>query len=86
MAERDDIDRASGAVHRRDLGRMIRTIVMVALIVILAAVAFDNRADVRVGYLLDEALAPGWLVIVLSALGGLMIGWMMRLRSRGNHD
>ena len=86
MAERDDIDRASGAVHRRDLGRMIRTIVMAALIVILAAVAFDNRADVRVGYLLDEALAPGWLVIVLSALGGLMIGWMMRLRSRGNHD
>ena len=86
MAERDDIDRASGAVHRRDLGRMIRTIVMVALIVILAAVAFDNRADVRVGYLLDEALAPGWLVIVLSALGGLMIGWMMRLRSRSNHD
>lgn len=86
MAERDDIDRASGAVHRRDLGRIIRSVVMVALIVILIAVAFDNRADVRVGYLLDEALAPGWLVIVLSALGGLMIGWLMRLRSRSYRD
>ena len=83
MAERDDIDRASGAVHRRDLGRIIRMVVVVALVVILVAVAFDNRADVRVGYLIDEAMAPGWLVIILSALGGLVIGWLMRLRSRG---
>ena len=86
MAERDDIDRASGAVHRRDLGRIIRLFVVVALIVILVAVAFDNRSDVRVGYFIDEAMAPGWLVIILSALGGLMIGWLMRLRGRGYRD
>ena len=86
MADREDIDRVSGAVHRRDLGRIIRFVVVVALIVILVAVAFDNRSDVRVGYLIDEAMAPGWLVIILSAVGGLMIGWLMRLRARNYRD
>lgn len=86
MAEHDDIGRASGAVHRRDLARIIRVVVVVALVVIFIAVALDNRTDVRVGYVIDEALAPGWLVILLSAVGGLVIGWMLRLRSRGNRD
>ncbi len=84
MAEHDDVDRASGAVHRRDLARIIRLVVVLALVVVFIAVAFDNRADMRVGYVIDEALAPGWLVILLSAIGGLIIGWMLRLRSRGN--
>ena len=86
MAEHTDIDRASGAVHRRDLARIIRLFVMVVLIGVFVAVALDNRADVRVGYVIDEALAPGWLVILLSAIGGLVIGWLMRLRSRNNRS
>ena len=84
MADQDDIDRASAAVHRRDVARMVRLVIVLALIAVLVAVAFDNRAAVRVGYVIDEALAPGWLVIVLSAIGGLIIGWLLRLRSRGN--
>jgi len=86
MAEHDDVDRNSGAVHRRDLARMIRLAVIVVLLAVFIAVALDNRADVRVGYAIDEALAPGWLVILISAIGGLLIGWMLRLRSRGNRD
>jgi uncharacterized integral membrane protein len=82
MADHDDIERASGAVHRRDLSRIIRLIVVLVLVAIFVAVALDNRADVRVGYVTDEALAPGWLVILISAVGGLVIGWLMRLRSR----
>jgi len=86
MAEHDDIDRESGAVHRRDLARVIRSAVVLALVAVFVAVALDNRADVRVGYAIGEALAPGWLVILLSAIGGLVIGWLLRLRSRGNRD
>ena len=86
MAEHDEIDRNSGAVHRRDLARMIRLVVVLALVAIFVAVALDNRADVRVGYAIGEALAPGWLVILLSAVGGLVIGWLLRLRSRSNRD
>ncbi len=86
MAEHDEVDRNSGAVHRRDLARMIRLAVVLALVVVFVAVALDNRADVRVGYAIGEALAPGWLVILLSAIGGLVIGWLLRLRSRASRD
>ncbi len=86
MAEHDEVDRISGAVHRRDLARIVRLAVVVALVVAFVAVALDNRADVRVGYVTDEALAPGWLVILLSAIGGLVIGRLLRLRSRGNRN
>lgn len=85
MAEHDGVDKVSGAVHRRDLARIIRLVVVIALIAAFVAVALDNRADVRVGYAIGEALAPGWLVILISALGGLVIGWMLRLRGR-NRD
>ena len=82
MADNDDIDNASGAVHRRDASRIVQLVVVVALVAAFVAVALDNRADVRVGYAIGEALAPGWLVIAISALGGLIIGWLLRLRSR----
>ncbi len=86
MAERDDIDKASGAVHRRDLAGIVRLVVVVAIIVAFVAVAMDNRDDVRVGYAIGEAIAPGWLVILISAIGGLVIGWLLRLRSRRIRD
>jgi uncharacterized integral membrane protein len=83
MPDNDELDRVSGAVHRRDTARIFRLVVVLALGALIVAVALDNRADVRVGYLIDEALAPGWVVIVLSALGGMIIGGLLRLRSRG---
>ncbi len=86
MAEHDEVERNRGAVHRRDLAGIVRLVVVVALVVAFVAVALDNRGDVRVGYAIGEAMAPGWLVILLSAIGGLLIGWLLRLRSRGNRD
>ncbi len=86
MADHDEIEQNSGAVHRRDLARIIRLVVILALVAAFIAVALDNRADVRVGYAIGEALAPGWLVILLSAVGGLIIGWLLRLRSRSHRD
>ncbi len=86
MAEHDEVEQNRGAVHRRDLAAIIRLVVAVAIIGAFIAVALDNRDDVRVGYAIGEALAPGWLVIVLSALGGMVIGWLLRLRSRSNRD
>ncbi|MDP2290310.1 MAG: LapA family protein [Actinomycetota bacterium] len=86
MAEHSEVDKVSGAVHRRDAARIIRLVVVLALVVAFIAVALDNRADVRVGYAVGEAMAPGWLVIAISAVGGLIIGWLLRLRSRNNRD
>jgi uncharacterized integral membrane protein len=82
MAEHDDVDTASGAVHRRDLARIVQLAVVVALIIAFVAVALDNRDEVRVGYAIGDAHAPVWMVIALSALGGFVIGWLLRVRSR----
>jgi len=84
MAEHDEVEQNRGAVHRRDIAAIIRLVVAVVIIGAFIALALDNRDDVPVGYVIDEALAPGWLVIVLSALGGMVIGWLLRLRSRSH--
>ena len=85
MAEYDEVDRNRGAVHRRDLARIIRLILVVALVAVFIVVALDNRDDVRVGYSIGEGHAPIWLVILISAIGGILIGGLLRLRSR-NRD
>jgi uncharacterized integral membrane protein len=86
MAEHDEIDKVSGAVHRRDLARIVQLVVIVALVIAFVAVALDNRDEVRVGYAIGDAHAPVWMVIALSAVGGLIIGWLLRMRSRRNRD
>lgn len=84
MNDRDEVDRNTAAVHRRDLGRIIRMIVVVALVVVLIVVALDNRDDARVGYAIGDATVPVWFLIVAAAIGGMIIGWLMRHRTR-NH-
>ena len=75
----DVVDNA-GAVHRRDAAMMIRWVFIVAIVVALVLVAMDNRDDVRVGYAVGDASAPIWTVIVISAVAGLIIGWLIRHR------
>lgn len=82
MSDRDDIDQHAGAVHRRDAAQIIRLVLLVAIIAALVALAFDNRADVRVGYLFDDADAPGWVVLIAAAAAGVVIGWLLRHRPR----
>ena len=82
MNDRDVIDRNAGAVHRRDAAQVIRLVVVAAIIVALVLVAMDNRHDVRLGYVFDDAEAPTWIVIVASAVGGMIIGWLIRHRPR----
>ena len=85
MNDRDEVDRNTAAVHRRDLGRLIRLIVVAALVAVLVIVALDNRNDARIGYAIGDATVPVWFLIVASAAGGVIIGWLIRHRPR-NHD
>ncbi|MCU1397233.1 MAG: hypothetical protein JWN62_342 [Acidimicrobiales bacterium] len=80
-----DLDRSDvRAVHRRDVGRIFRFIIITALVAVLVIVALDNRSDVRVGYAIGEADAPVWIVLVASAVAGMIIGWLIRHRPRHN--
>lgn len=84
MNDRDEIDRNTGAVHRRDLARLLRMLVIAALLLALLLFGLDNRGDVRIGYVVGDKSGPIWLVILASALGGLLIGALTRRRS--THD
>jgi len=68
----------------RSITEIFRAIVVVALLVGLVLVALDNRDEVRVGYVFGDASAPIWIVLVASAIAGVVIGWLIRHRPRRN--
>ena len=70
-------DRSSTTV---DLGRMVRLVLVAAIVAVLVLVAVDNREDVRLGYVVGDTEAPIWIVLALAAVGGVLIGWLMKHR------
>jgi MYXO-CTERM domain-containing protein len=70
----------AGAVHRRDLARLLRLVVALAFIVVLVLVGFDNRSTVRVGYVVGDGQAPVWVVVLGAALAGMVIAALARRR------
>lgn len=77
-----EISEHAGAVHRHDALRLIRWILIAAIVVGIVLVGMDNRDDVRVGYSIGEANAPIWIVIVAAAVAGMVIGWLVQHRPR----
>jgi uncharacterized membrane protein YciS (DUF1049 family) len=66
--------------ERREQARLIGAIVLVGLI---AALAFDNRREVRVGYILGDAhFRMVYLLLVTAALGAA-VGYLARSRRKG---
>jgi uncharacterized integral membrane protein len=82
MSDRDDASVHAGAVHRRDVAQLIRWLFIAAIVVVLVLVAMDNRDDVRVGYAVGDTTGPIWIVILASALAGIVMGWLVRHRPR----
>ncbi len=78
----DDVVEHAGAVHRHDAALIIRWIFIAAIVVAIVLVGMDNRDDVRVGYAIGDASAPIWTVIVIAAVAGMAIGWLIRHRPR----
>jgi len=78
----DDVAEHAGAVHRRDFALLLRWLFVAALVVVIVAVAMDNRDDVRVGYAIGDANAPIGIVLVIAAVVGMIIGWLIRHRPR----
>jgi uncharacterized integral membrane protein len=63
-----------------DAALILRVLLIVAIIVVLVAVALDNRKDVRVGYAIGHKQGPIWVVMLCSAVAGVIIGWLLRHR------
>ena len=65
---------------------MIRFVTIAAFVVVVVAIAADNREEVRLGYVFGDASAPLWLVIVVAVAVGVVLGWLVRLRRRHDSD
>ena len=66
--------------ERNDLARVARGAVVLLIIATIIALAVDNRHHVEVGYLVGDATAPAWMVLIASAIGGVVIGWLVKHR------
>ncbi len=78
----NDGDEHAAAVHRRDAAKVIRWLIVAAIVVAIVVVARDNRRDTRVGYAFGDTEAPIWVVILVAGLAGMVIGWLIPHRPR----
>lgn len=78
----DEVREYAAEVHRHDAWVITKWVVIVAIVIAFVAVALDNRDDVRVGYAFGDVEAPIWLVLLVAAAVGLVLGWLTRLRRR----
>jgi uncharacterized integral membrane protein len=66
------------APHRtEDRSGIVRWIIVALVVVVLVAVAFDNREEI---YVVGDASAPVWVVLVAAGLAGILIGWLIKHR------
>jgi uncharacterized integral membrane protein len=82
MSQHDDAHDRNGTERARDAGRVVRLLVVAALVAAIVIVGFDNRDDVRLGYVFGDAEAPVWIVLVAAGIVGVIIGWLLRHRPR----
>jgi len=82
MDDLNEVDHHAAAVHRRDIARVVRLLIIAAIVAALVVVAMDNRDDVRIGYAAGETEAPVWIALVAATVCGVLIGWLLRHRPR----
>jgi len=63
-------------------GRAVRLVLAAVIVVVLIAVAVDNREEVEIGYVVDQTSAPLWIVLVVAGVAGVLIGWLVKHRPR----
>ena len=78
----NDGDEHAAAVHRRDAAKIVRWLIVAAILIAIVVVARDNRRGTRVGYAFGDTEAPIWVVILVAGLAGMVIGWLIRHRPR----
>lgn len=63
-----------------------RIVVAIVLIAVIAAVAIDNRDDTRIGYVFGDVNAPLFVLLIVTAIVGAAIGWLLLHRPHRHDD
>lgn len=85
MMYQDDVDRHEQVERQhphRDSAQVARYVLLAIIVGALVAMAMDNRHDVRLGYVFGDGSAPVWIVILIAAAAGVVIGWLIKHRPR----
>jgi uncharacterized integral membrane protein len=65
--------------ERKEQARLVGAVILVAVI---AALAFDNRKDVRIGYVIGDAHVRLVYLLLVTAILGAVAGRLARRRNR----
>ena len=65
----------TSATHRA--GASLRLALGLVLVAAIVAFAFDNRDNVRIGWVVGDADAPLVLVLLATAVVGAIVGWLL---------
>ena len=68
--------------RRHSTRAKVRFAIAAILVVAFAAVIVDNRGDTRVGYVVGDVEAPLVVVLLVTAVVGAAIGWLLLHRPR----
>jgi uncharacterized integral membrane protein len=68
--------------HDRDPGLVARTIIGTLAVVAIVVLAIDNRREVKVSWVFGDVDTSLWVVLVLAAAAGAVIGWLLTHRPR----
>ena len=59
-------------------GQTTRLVALGALVLVAAGLAFDNRGDVTIGWIVGDRTTPLALALAVTFLLGLAVGWLGR--------
>ena len=79
-----DEEHSTAATIRRDAIGTVRLVVIGIIVLAIVLVGLDNRDDVRLGYVVGDTNAPIWVVLVGAGIAGIVIGWLLKHRPRGD--
>ncbi len=73
-------------LRRRSAGETLRLVLGLVLLAAVVAFVVDNRSDVRVGWVLGDSEAPLAFVLLITAVAGAGVGWLLMHRPRPHRD
>jgi uncharacterized integral membrane protein len=77
---------ADASKPRRSAVGSARLVLGLIILAAVIAVVFDNRQSTRVGYVFGDVRAPLVVALLISAVAGALVGWLILHRPRHQAD
>jgi uncharacterized integral membrane protein len=61
-----------------------RIVIGIVVVIVLVALIVDNTRDVKIGYVFGDASMPAFVLVLLAAVLGGIVGQLVGWRSRHN--